>query len=125
MLDRRSEPRMMCADMVKAQWKDNAGHEHSATVLLEDISPSGACLQLDTPLALGTVVQIEYRQGFLEGSVCYCFFREIGYWVGVSFAGKTKWSSREFRPKHLLDLKKLVAKPGKPKARPAAHKAVQ
>jgi PilZ domain-containing protein len=122
MLDRRSEARMMCADMVGVQWTDDSGREHNSTVILEDISASGACLQLDSPIALGTPIEIEYRKGRLEGSVCYCFFREIGYWVGVVFAGKTRWSSRDFRPRHLLDLKKLLAKP---KARPAGRKSAQ
>jgi len=38
------------------------------------------------------------------------FIREIGYWVGVQFAPTAKWSRREYRPKHLLDLKKLLTK---------------
>src|SRR5579864_4906436 len=109
MVDRRSEPRMMCADVVDVQWKDSSGKAHTCTGLLEDISTHGACLQLDSPLPLGTTVEIEYRGGHLEGSVCYCFFREIGYWLGVRFAPEVKWSKRQFRPKHLLDPKKLLA----------------
>jgi len=61
-------------------------------------------------MALGTAIEIGYRKGRLKGSVCYCFFREIGYWVGVEFAIKTRWSPRDFRPRHLLDLKKLLTK---------------
>ena len=99
---------MMCADMVGIQWINDSGEVCICTGLLEDISASGACLQLDSPMALGTTLEIEYRKGRLEGSVCYCFFREIGYWIGVRFAPTVKWSQRQFRPRHLLDLKKLL-----------------
>ena len=115
MRDRRSETRLLCADMVKVQWKEDSGKARTCTALLEDISPSGACLQLDGPLTLGTTLKIEYRKGRLEGSVCYCFFKEIGYWVGVRFTARKKWSKKEFRPKHLLDPRKLIARTADPR----------
>lgn len=98
----------MCADMVAVQWKDESGVERQATALLDDISISGACLNLDSPLPLGATVVIEYRKGRFEGSVCYCFFREIGYYIGVHFKPATKWSPQQYRPRHLLDVKKLL-----------------
>jgi len=100
----------MCAEMVNIQWKDKTGKQRKYTGLLENISVYGTCLQLDAPLELKTPLEIAYRKGHLEGSVTYCFFREIGYWVGVQFAPTAKWSRREYRPKHLLDLKKLLTK---------------
>lgn len=98
----------MCADMVAVRWKDERGVEQEASALLDDISTSGACLNLDSPLPLDTSVVIEYRKGRFEGSVCYCFFREIGYYVGVHFKPATQWSPQQYRPRHLLDLKKLL-----------------
>jgi len=116
MRDRRSEPRMMCADMVGVQWKDHSGRDHSFTALLEDISHSGACLQTEMPLPMNTHLELQYRKARLEGTVSYCFFREIGYWVGVQFSPDKKWSQRQFRPKHMLDLKKLLTDPPAPAA---------
>jgi len=98
----------MCADMVDVHWKDESGAEQQASALLDDISISGACLNLDSPLPLGTDVVIRYRKGRFKGSVCYCFFREIGYYVGVHFRPASKWSPHEYRPRHLLDLKRLL-----------------
>ena len=98
----------MCADMVGVQWKDYSG-DHAFTALLEDISHSGACLQTDVPLPLRTRLQLHYQEARLEGTVCYCFFREIGYWVGVTFSSDTKWSRRQFRPKHMLNVNKLLS----------------
>jgi hypothetical protein len=115
MLDRRSETRLMCADMVEVQWKEDSGKIRKCTALLEDISPSGACLQLDTPLALDKTLVIRYRNGHLEGSVCYCFFKDIGYWVGVQFTARNKWSQKDFRPRHLLDPRKLLARNAAPR----------
>jgi len=101
---------LMCADMVAVKWTDESGSAQQATALLEDISSSGACLNLDSPLPLGAGVVIDYRKGRFEGSVCYCSFREIGYYVGVHFKPATRWSLRDYRPRHLLDLKRLVAR---------------
>ena len=119
MQERRGEPRLMCADMVAIEWTDDSGIEQKATALLDDISVSGACLNLDAPLPLGTGVVIEYREGRLEGSVCYCFFRDIGYYVGVHFKPASRWSLQRYRPKHLLDLKQLLTRRTEPKAKPA------
>jgi len=110
MEDRRAETRLMCADMVGLRWKDKSGYENHCMAILEDISPSGACVQLDSPMPLGTSLVIEYQKVRLEGSVCYCFFQEIGYWTGVHFAPKVKWSPRRFRPRHLLDWKNVITK---------------
>lgn len=111
----------MCADMVGVEWRDDLGKARKCTGLLEDISAHGACLQLDNPLPLGTVLDIEYHKGSLEGSVSYCYFSETAYWVGVQFVSNKKWSPKRFRPRHLLDLQKLVA--GQPQ--PAKRKPAQ
>jgi hypothetical protein len=99
----------MCADMVGVYWRDKSGWKRRSTAMLEDISRSGACLQTDKPIPLGTVLRIAYPKGRLEGSVRYCIFREIGYSVGIQFAADSKWSQRRFRPRHLLDLARLAA----------------
>jgi PilZ domain-containing protein len=120
MIDRRIEPRLMCADIVEVEWKDELGQPRKCTGLLEDISPQGACLQLDDPLPLDTDLDIEYHKGRLKGSVSYCYFSEIGYWVGVRFGSDMTWSLKRFRPKHMLDLKKLAnGKPQPNKRKPA------
>ena len=76
--------------------------------LLEDISPSGACLQLETAVPLGVEMHWSSPRQELSGTVRYCVYREIGYFVGVEFEPSSKWSKRAFRPKHLLDLKQLM-----------------
>ena len=54
----RSEARMLCADLVDIRWKDKSGRGRKATAVLEDISASGACVQIDGPIPQNTVVRI-------------------------------------------------------------------
>jgi hypothetical protein len=108
MLDRRVEPRMLCADLVDVHWKDQAGRSRHSVANLEDISLSGACLQVDKPVPLGTPMRIGYPNGELTGKVKYCVFREIGYFLGIEFEQGQRWSQRHFRPQHMLDPRRLV-----------------
>src|ERR1035438_1652261 len=54
--DRRSEVRMLCADMVEVRWKDRLGHQRGTTAILEDICPSGACLQVEELMSIRNYV---------------------------------------------------------------------
>ena len=109
-MDRRVEPRLLCADLVDVQWKDQAGRTRRSVANLEDISLSGACLQVEQPVALGTKYKINYPKGILNGKVKYCVFREIGYFLGIEFNDGCRWSQRSFRPQHLLDPRRLVTR---------------
>ena len=103
MAERRWERRLLCADLVQLEWKDRAGRQRGATAILEDISRSGACLQTDVPMPVKGLVQLRHGRKTLDGAVQYCAFRDIGYFVGVNFIAKQRWSRRMFRPKHLVD----------------------
>ena len=108
MLDRRTEPRMLCADLVDIQWKDKTGRTRRSLANLEDISLSGACLQVEAPIPLHTAVKIAYPKGGLLGTVKYCLYREIGYFLGIEFETGSRWSQRQFKPQHMLDPRRLV-----------------
>src|SRR5215471_2007641 len=110
MLNRRVEPRMLCADLVDIRWKDQGGRVRRGVANLEDISLSGACLQVDRPILLGADIWISYPNGELLGIVKYCVFREIGYFLGVEFHPSNQWSQRSFRPQHMLDPRRLLSK---------------
>ncbi|MEO8025522.1 MAG: PilZ domain-containing protein [Bryobacteraceae bacterium] len=114
MLDRRVEPRMLCADMVDVQWKDQSGRTRHSVANLEDISLSGACLQMDKPIQLNSTVRITYPNGVLNGRIRYCVFREIGYFLGVEFDPGCRWSQKEFQPQHMLDPRRLLIKDVEP-----------
>jgi hypothetical protein len=101
---------MLCADLVDIRWKDKSGRTRRAVANLEDISLSGACLQLDVPIPLETDLRINHPKGELQGKIRYCVYREIGYFLGVQFAPGSRWSRRTYRPLHLLDPRRLVSR---------------
>ncbi len=103
MKERRSEQRLLCADLVEIEWREDAGRRRRSIANLEDISASGACLQTDTAIPLNAQVLIRYPSGALRGEVRYCVYREIGFYVGVQFEEGTKWEESHFRPRHLFD----------------------
>lgn len=108
MRERRSEPRMLCADMLEVSWKQGDGKAQRETALLEDISHSGACLQLEQPLPTGAQIRWVSARKVFTGRVVYCVYREFGYFAGVEFDAVSKWSSESYRPQHLLDLQRLA-----------------
>lgn len=122
MRERRAEPRMLCADLIEVHWTDERGQPHRALANLEDISHSGACLQLDAPIAEDTLLRLCHPKLELTGRVRYCIFRDTGYFVGLKFEPGSQWTQRRFRPKHLLDPRRLfglrrksqVPEPGEP-----------
>ena len=68
MHNRRAETRMLCADLVDVQWKDKNGRTRRAIANLEDISLSGACLQVDAPIPIETTLRILLPEGGVAGS---------------------------------------------------------
>ena len=108
MEERRTEVRMLCADMLEVFWKDSTGTKGKATALLEDISASGACLQVEAAIPLAAEVRWSSPKQEFKGHVRYCVYREIGYFVGVEFDSTVRWSTRRYKPQHLLNLQNLV-----------------
>ena len=107
MAEQRSETRILCADMLEVTWRED-GRNRRATALLEDISHSGACLQLERAVPLGAEIHWECPHQRFAGRVRYCAYREIGYFVGVEFHPNTRWSKQAYEPAHLLDLERLI-----------------
>jgi hypothetical protein len=101
---------MLCADLVDVEWTDKTGRTRKTVANLEDISLSGACLQLDIAIPHHTNLRISYPKGKLVGRVRYCVFREIGYFLGVQFEPGSKWFQQNFEPLHLLDPRRLTTR---------------
>jgi hypothetical protein len=112
MQEKRFQHRMLCADLVNVHWTDEDGHTRRAVANLEDISLSGACLQLDEPIHLHASLRILTPNGALVGSVRYCVYREIGYFIGVQFNAGSTWSRKTFKPQHLFDPRRLMTDSG-------------
>lgn len=122
MIERRAEPRILCADLVEVAWKDTTGRRRRSVANLEDISQSGACIQVDMPIPNGTEVKLSFPRGAYSGVVRYCRYREIGYFIGLEFENGMKWSKRSFRPLHMLDPQTLVNRAANKRIRDASLK---
>jgi hypothetical protein len=107
MHERRAQARFLCADLVNVEWRDASGGTRHSTAILEDISPSGACLQFDRSIPLHSLLHVHHPSGDLEGVVKYCVYRDIGYFVGIHFDAGHRWSKQDFAPDHLVDLAQL------------------
>lgn len=106
-MERRVESRLLCADLVEIDWQESRRTKR-LEANLEDISLSGACLQVEESVPEGTQIRIRHSQGELTGVVQYCVYRDIGYFLGVRFDPGSKWSPKSFRPLHLLDPRRLL-----------------
>ncbi|HEX3680905.1 MAG TPA: hypothetical protein VHU83_00080 [Bryobacteraceae bacterium] len=108
MKERRTDPRLLCAELVQVVWQDQSGHQCRRVANLEDISLTGICLQMESRVPEGTLLSMQYGDGQLVGTVRYCVFRDQAYFLGIRFEEGCRWSTRHFRPEHLLDPRELV-----------------
>ena len=71
---RRSELRLMCSDLVELVVHQAPADERAIAANLEDISPSGACVQIEEGVREGSQVEIIGSAFRLNGTVRYCRF---------------------------------------------------
>jgi hypothetical protein len=107
MTEKRTDGRFLCADLVRLNWLTGENDLRSEQALLEDISSLGGCVQLEEPIALGSVVMLTVATTPFYGQVCYCTLRDEGYFIGLRFSDDTKWSAGIVRPQHLTSLQQL------------------
>ena len=103
----RIDERSLCADLIKIIWTDDSGGKQKELAILEDISPGGACLQVEHPIAMDTPISLLYPHGCYYGRIRYCVFQHTGYFVGVEFDPGYQWSKHKFMPSHLLELQSV------------------
>ena len=79
MTERRTKKRLLCADLVRVDWR-----VRTLEGVLEDISPQGACVQLDEPIPPGEAMSISRPaadDALFQGLVTYCVRRDCGFLV--------------------------------------------
>lgn len=119
MTERRFESRFLCADLVRVDWQAGDGSgvmSRTVEAVLEDISPMGACVQVEDRIPLGASISISAvstprdasHPALFTGCVSYCVFRDYGYFVGIRFSNESRWSSGVFEPQHLTNLEALL-----------------
>jgi len=105
--ERRTDSRFLCADIVRIDWVVGGNNLRSEQALLEDISSLGGSVQLEEPIALGTIVMLTVGTTPFYGHVCYCTLRDGAYFIGLRFSNDTTWSACLVRPQHLTNLQQL------------------
>ena len=69
--------------VVEVSWEDQFGTRHTSSAKLEDTSPSGACLRVKVPVAIGSPMKVNsYRERF-SGTARYCRTDRRDFVVGV------------------------------------------
>jgi hypothetical protein len=105
--ERRLEGRFLCADVVKVT-RVEGDPRKTLEAVLEDISPLGACVQVEEQIPLGMEVVLSSGGKCLSGVVSYCVYRDYGFFVGIHFLDETHWSKGVFVPDHLTSLAALA-----------------
>jgi hypothetical protein len=107
-IERRAEVRLWCSDLIQVF----TGEAETVKLVgnLEDICPSGACVQFEQPLAPGTRVVLKMGRRKFRGRVEHCAHEDLGYFVGVRFDADCRWSRELYEPQHLLDPRQVAAR---------------
>jgi len=110
MSQRRAEPRLWCSDLIQVHLQSAPPAELTAN--LEEIAPSGACVQFERPVPARTRLWLMLGRHKFPGRVTHCTHNEIGYFAEIRFDAGKIWSRRIYQPKHLLDPRRVAA-PGR------------
>ncbi len=115
MTERRNEGRFLCADLVRVDWMapnvpPNKSDVNTEQALLEDISHVGGCIQLEHSVPLGSTMMLTLHEATFVGSVCYCSYRDYGYFVGMRFSSDSPWDRETVVPDHLTNLQELACR---------------
>jgi hypothetical protein len=107
MNERRLESRFLCADLVTVGWSGTEGGNRTMEAVLEDISHVGGSVQVEEAIPLGAAIKLAIGEWTFNGQVCYCTYRDYGYFVGIRFSDESVWSSDQVMPQHLINLQAL------------------
>ena len=108
MKERRIKARLLCAELIQVIWEDQSVVQRRRVANLDDISASGACIQLEQPIPDGTAITLQCGEGALAGIARHCCYRDGSYFVGIEFDEGSEWSRKDFHPKHLFDPRRVV-----------------
>jgi hypothetical protein len=69
--------------VVEATWEDHGGTLRTIAARMENKSPSGACLRIETPVPVGSKLSIQSPREQFACIVKYCISDGMDYLVGV------------------------------------------
>jgi len=94
----------MCAELVRVNWMVGEERFQTAEAVLEDISATGGCVQVEEAIPTGSIIMLTIGGERFNGRVRYCVSREFGFFVGIKFAADDIWSAERATPAHLTNM---------------------
>ena len=64
-------------------WEDQAGTAHLAPAKIEDTSPSGVCIRINTPIAVGSKLTIKWQRELFSGIARNCRSDGVAFVMGI------------------------------------------
>jgi len=105
-----AENRHFCSNLVTVMLAGGEGNGHTLDGNLEEISSSGACLNVEEPIATGIGLRVVCGDREFPGRVVECRHDAVtGYHVSVSFDDGVEWSPEIYRPAHMVRAEALLA----------------
>ena len=78
-----SESRMHMMAVAEVCWEDQAGASHLAPARIEDTSPSGVCIRINTPIAVGAKLTIRWQREIFSGVARNCRSDGVAFLMGI------------------------------------------
>jgi hypothetical protein len=99
----------MCSELVNILIRYDDQTVQQAIANLEDISRSGACVQLDEAVRVGADIEIVCSTCRFKGKVRNRRYAGGRYDVGVAFDVPGAWDASRYQPAHLLPIETGLA----------------
>jgi hypothetical protein len=104
----------LCSELITVYIQKANGAMRKVVGILEEISATAACLQLEENPGIAARIQFVSlsapRAPRMECKVTSCRYEPgLGHFAEVSFAPGFRWSPSLFRPAHLLDPERMAA----------------
>jgi hypothetical protein len=91
----RKEPRVAVMTRVEAMWEDETGTPHVAPATIEDRSPGGASLRINTPISVGSKLTIKGHREQFTGVVVNSRNDKTEYFLGIKRDVDAKTETKE------------------------------
>lgn len=102
--------RVWCSEILSMRLEFASGRRQQLNVNLEELWPAGALFQTEARIPLRTRLKFARGGRTFRGKVtAQTFSRGLGYFVEIRFDRNCQWSTRQYRPKHLLNPLVLLA----------------
>jgi len=78
-----SESRIAMMAIAEVCWEDQSGTSHLAPAKIEDTSPSGVCIRINTPIAVGSKLTIRWQREVFSGVARNCRSDGVAFVMGI------------------------------------------